>query len=84
MENFQEFDEVSFVERGCPGHRRSKLSKFDAPNKLWVHSDNVRPHTAKMSKDYISRSRMKQAPHPPIRQIWHPRTFSFLATSRES
>jgi hypothetical protein len=23
------------------------------PNKLWVHSDNARPHTAKMSRDYI-------------------------------
>jgi hypothetical protein len=23
------------------------------PNKLWVHSDNARPHTAKMSKDHI-------------------------------
>jgi hypothetical protein len=22
-------------------------------NKLWVHSDNARPHTAKMSRDYI-------------------------------
>jgi hypothetical protein len=35
------------------------------PNKLWVHSDNARPHTAKMSSDYIGLNRMKQAPHPP-------------------
>jgi hypothetical protein len=35
------------------------------PNKLWVHSDNARPHTAKMSRDYIGLNRMKQAPHPP-------------------
>jgi hypothetical protein len=34
------------------------------PNKLWVHSDNARPHTAKMSRDYIGLNRMKQAPHP--------------------
>jgi hypothetical protein len=54
------------------------------PNKLWVHSDNARPHTAKMSRDYIGLNRMKQAPHPPIRQIWHPRTFSFLDASKES
>jgi hypothetical protein len=54
------------------------------PNKLWVHSDNARPHTVKMPRDYIDLNRMKQAPHPPIRQIWHPRTFSFLATSKES
>jgi hypothetical protein len=47
------------------------------PNNLWVHSDNAPPHTAKMSRDYISLNRMKQAPHPPIRQIWHPRTFPF-------
>jgi hypothetical protein len=23
------------------------------PNKLWVHSDNASPHTAKMSWDYV-------------------------------
>jgi hypothetical protein len=54
------------------------------PNKLWVHSDNTRPHAAKMSRDYIGLSRMKQVPHPRIRKIWHPRTFSFLPTSKES
>jgi hypothetical protein len=53
-------------------------------NKLWVHSDNAQPDTAKRSRDYIGLNRMKQAPHPPIRQIWHPRTFSFLAASKES
>jgi hypothetical protein len=30
-----------------------------------------------MSRDYIGFNRMKQAPHSPIRQIWHPRTFPF-------
>jgi hypothetical protein len=54
------------------------------PNKLWVHSDNSRMHTAKMLSDHIGLNRMKQAPHRPIRQIWSPRTFSFLATSKES
>jgi histone-lysine N-methyltransferase SETMAR len=34
-------------------------------NKLWVHSDNALPHTAKMSWNYIGLHRMKQAPHPP-------------------
>jgi hypothetical protein len=53
-------------------------------NKLWAHSDNARLHPAKMSRDYIGLNRMKQAPHPPIRQIWHPRTFSLLATAKES
>jgi histone-lysine N-methyltransferase SETMAR len=35
------------------------------PNKLWVHSDNARPYTAKMSRDYIGLNRMKKAPHLP-------------------
>jgi hypothetical protein len=39
------------------------------PNKLWVHSDNIWPRTAKMSRNYIDLNRMKQAPHPPIRQF---------------
>jgi hypothetical protein len=34
------------------------------PNKLWVHSDSARPHTAKMSRDHIGLNRMKSAPHP--------------------
>jgi hypothetical protein len=33
-------------------------------NKLWVHSDNARPHTAKMLRDYVGFNRVKQAPHP--------------------
>jgi hypothetical protein len=33
-------------------------------NKLWMHSDNARPHTAKISRDYIGLNQMKQAPHP--------------------
>jgi hypothetical protein len=53
------------------------------PNELWVHSDNVRSYTAKMSRDYIGLNRMKQAPHPPIRQIWHPRTFAFWLRQRK-
>jgi hypothetical protein len=54
------------------------------PNKLWVHSDNARTHTAKIPRGYIGLNQMKQAPHPPIRQIWHPWAFSFLATLKES
>jgi hypothetical protein len=54
------------------------------PNKLWVHSDDAQPHTAKISRDYIGLNRMKQAPHPPIRQIWHPRTFSFWLHQRKA
>jgi hypothetical protein len=53
------------------------------PNKLWIHSDNARPHTAKISRDSIDLNRMKQAPHPPIRRIWHLRTFALFATSKE-
>jgi hypothetical protein len=48
-----------------------------------VHSDNARPHTAKMPMDYINLNRMKQAPHPPIRQIWHPRTFVLFGHVKE-
>jgi hypothetical protein len=37
-----------------------------------------------MSKDYIGLNRMKQAPHPPICQIWHPRTFPFWLRPRKA
>jgi histone-lysine N-methyltransferase SETMAR len=54
------------------------------PNKLWVYSDNARPHTAKMSRDYIGSNQMKQAPHPPYSPDLAPSDFSFLVTSKES
>jgi hypothetical protein len=33
--------------------------------KLLVHADNARPHTAKLSTQYVNENRMKSAPHPP-------------------
>jgi histone-lysine N-methyltransferase SETMAR len=53
-------------------------------NMLWVHSDNTRPYTTKMLKDYIGFNRMKQAPHPPYSPDLAPSDFSFLAPSKES
>jgi hypothetical protein len=53
------------------------------PNKLWVHSDNAQPQTAKMSRDYIGLNRMKRTPHPPIDQIWHAPTFPFWLRQRK-
>jgi hypothetical protein len=41
-------------------------------------------NTAKMSRDYIGLNQMKQAPHPPIPQIWHPRPFPFWLRQRKS
>jgi histone-lysine N-methyltransferase SETMAR len=33
--------------------------------KLLVHVDNVRPHTAKLSIQYVNENQMKSTPHPP-------------------
>jgi hypothetical protein len=33
--------------------------------KLLVYADNARPHTAKLSTQYLNKNRMKSAPHPP-------------------
>jgi hypothetical protein len=33
--------------------------------KVLVHADNARPHTAKLSTRYFNENRMKSAPHPP-------------------
>jgi hypothetical protein len=33
--------------------------------KLLVHADNARPHTAKLSTQYFNDNRMKSGPHPP-------------------
>jgi hypothetical protein len=48
------------------------------PNKLCVHFDNARPHTTKMSRDYIGLNRMKQAPHPPYSPDLSPSDFFLL------
>jgi hypothetical protein len=54
------------------------------PNTSWVHSDNARPHTAKMSRDYIDLNRMKQAPHPPYSPDLEASDCFFLDMSKES
>jgi histone-lysine N-methyltransferase SETMAR len=33
--------------------------------KLLVHADNARPHTTRLSTQYLNENRMKSAPHPP-------------------
>jgi histone-lysine N-methyltransferase SETMAR len=33
--------------------------------KVFVHQDNARPHTAKLSTQYFNENRMKSVPHPP-------------------
>jgi hypothetical protein len=48
------------------------------PNKLWMHYDNARPHTAKMSRDYIGLNRMKQASRPPYSPDLAPSDFFFF------
>jgi hypothetical protein len=42
-----------------------RLSWRTQQGKLWLHADNARPHTAKVSTDYITRNGMKPAHHPP-------------------
>jgi hypothetical protein len=32
---------------------------------LWLHADNARPQTPKVSTDYVTRNAMKRALHPP-------------------
>jgi hypothetical protein len=53
------------------------------PNKLSLHSDNVRPHTAKMSRDYIGLNRTKQAPHPPFARFGTLGLFPFWLSQRK-
>jgi hypothetical protein len=53
------------------------------PNKLWVHSDNARPHTAKMSSDYIGLNRMKQTHHSPYSPDLVPSDFFFFGYFKE-
>jgi hypothetical protein len=48
-------------------------------NKFWIHADNARPHTAKVSSDYIARNEMKMAPHPSDSPDLAPSDFSFSA-----
>jgi transposase len=47
---------------------------------LWIHADNARPHTAKVSMDYIVHNSMKRAPRPPYSPDLAPSDF-FLSGS---
>jgi hypothetical protein len=48
------------------------------PNKLWVHSNNVRPHTAKMSRDYIGLNQLETGTSSPYSPDLASSDFSFL------
>jgi hypothetical protein len=49
---------ISDWKRSCRRTQQSKLW-------LWLHADNARLHTAKVSSDDITRNEMKRAPRPP-------------------
>jgi histone-lysine N-methyltransferase SETMAR len=46
-----------------------------AGQKLTVHSDNARAHTAKQTRDFIEGSGIEQTPHPPYSPILAPSDF---------
>jgi transposase len=41
------------------------LSWRTQQGKLWLYTDNARPHTAKVSTDDVTRNGMKRTRHPP-------------------
>jgi hypothetical protein len=51
--------------------------------KLLVHADNERPHTAKLSTQYLNENRMKSALHPPYPLIQRRRAFASSGMSRD-
>jgi hypothetical protein len=42
-----------------------RLSGRTQQSRLWLHAENARLQTAKVSTDDITRNEMKRAPHPP-------------------
>jgi hypothetical protein len=48
-----------------PLSQRHSIEAASNEQKLLVHADNERPHTAKLSAQYFNENRMKSAPHPP-------------------
>jgi hypothetical protein len=55
-----------------------RLTGGTRQNKLWIHAENARAHTAKVSSDYIARNDMKMAPHPPYSPDFEPSDFSLF------
>jgi hypothetical protein len=45
----------------------TQVGKTD--QKLIVHSDNARSHTAKKALDFLEQNGMERAPHPPYRVV---------------
>jgi hypothetical protein len=72
------FHIVNFLPTGCKFNAQYSTNRMlleisgwrrrssgTRPPKLWVHADNVRPHTAKVSMDDIVHNSIKRAPHSP-------------------
>jgi hypothetical protein len=50
--------------------------------KLLVHADNWRPHTAKLSTQYLNENQMKSAPHPPYSPDLAPSDFYLFGDAK--
>jgi histone-lysine N-methyltransferase SETMAR len=51
--------------------------------KLLVHADNARPHTANLSTQYPNENQMKSAPHPPYSPDLAPSRFYLFGHVKE-
>jgi hypothetical protein len=54
------------------------IEAVENEQKLLVHADNARQHTAKLSTQYFNENRMKSAPHPPCSPDLMPSDFSLF------
>jgi hypothetical protein len=48
-----------------PLSRWRSIAAAGNKQKLLVHADNARPHTAKLPTQYFNKNQMKSVPHPP-------------------
>ena len=55
-----------------------------AKRRITLHFDNVRPHTARKVKEYMSSHRMKRAPHPPYSPDIAPSDFYLFGYIKEN
>jgi hypothetical protein len=71
---------ISHIRDSLTEWRRSQVR--DSDQRLHVHADNARPHTAKKVTEFLAGNGMKRIPCRRIHRTWHRAISTFLGTSK--
>jgi hypothetical protein len=84
LENGRKFNAGYYIaEISEPLSQCRSIETVSNQRKLFVHADNARPHSAKLSTQYFNENRMKSAPYPPYSPDFAPSDFYLFRISKD-